>query len=51
MLLTHLGEDEASRAIDAAIREGLRGGRIKGVEAGIQPTNEVAEVVAKAVAG
>src|SRR4029077_5172997 len=51
LLLDHLGEHEASQAVDAAIRNGLQSGRIKGVEAGIQPTNEVAELIAKAVAG
>ena len=51
LLLDHLGEHDAATAVDAAIREGLRGGRIKGVEAGIQPTNEVAKIIADAVAG
>jgi 3-isopropylmalate dehydrogenase len=51
LLLDHLGEHEAAKAVDAAIRSGLQSGRIKGVEAGIQPTNEVAELIASAVAG
>ena len=51
MLLEHLGETDAAKAVDGAIREGLRSGRIKGVEAGVQPTNEVAQVVAEAVGG
>ena len=51
LLLDHLGEHDAAKAVDTAIRKGLRSGQIKGVEAGIQPTNEVAELVAKAVAG
>jgi 3-isopropylmalate dehydrogenase len=50
LLLDHIGQPEASKAVDAAIREGLRGGRIKGVEAGIQPTNDVAKIIADAVA-
>ncbi len=51
LLLEHVGEPEAAKMVDAAIRDGLRSGRIKGVEAGIQPTNEVGGVIAKAVAG
>ena len=50
LLLDHLGEHDAAKAVDAAIREGLRGGRIKGVDAGSQPTSEVAEIVADTVA-
>jgi 3-isopropylmalate dehydrogenase len=46
LLLDHVGEAEAATAVDHAIRDGLRSGRIKGVEAGVQPTSEVAEVVA-----
>jgi 3-isopropylmalate dehydrogenase len=46
MLLDHLGELEASKAVDSAIRNGLQRGRIKGVDAGSQLTEEVAEVVA-----
>ena len=49
LLLDHIGQAEAANAVDAAIREGLRGGRIKGVEAGSQPTDEVANVVAAIV--
>jgi 3-isopropylmalate dehydrogenase len=49
LLLDHLGETEAATAVDRAIREGLRSGRIKGVEAGIQPTDEVANVIAAIV--
>jgi 3-isopropylmalate dehydrogenase len=45
LLLEHLGEHDAATAVDAAIREGLRNGRIKGVEAGSQPTREVAGIV------
>jgi 3-isopropylmalate dehydrogenase len=51
MMLRHLGERTAADSVERAIREGLRGGRIKGVEAGLQKTDEVAEVVANAVAG
>jgi 3-isopropylmalate dehydrogenase len=49
LLLDHLGELDAAKAVDAAIREGLRGGRIKGVEAGSQPTDEVANIIAAIV--
>jgi 3-isopropylmalate dehydrogenase len=49
MLLEHLGERDAAAAVDRAIREGFKSGRIKGVEAGIQPTNEVAQILAEAV--
>jgi len=50
LLLDHIGEHDAAKAVDTAIREGLHGGRIKGVEAGSQPTNEVAKVIAESVA-
>src|SRR5258706_2487813 len=46
LLLDHVGEHEASKAVDGSIRKGLRSGQIKGVEAGSQPTEEVAEIVA-----
>jgi 3-isopropylmalate dehydrogenase len=49
MLLGHLGETEAARAIDRAIREEMRSGKIKGVDAGSQPTTEAAEVIAAAI--
>jgi 3-isopropylmalate dehydrogenase len=51
MLLRHVGEGEAASVIEGAIRDGLRSGRIKGVEAGMQRTDEVADLVARAVAG
>jgi 3-isopropylmalate dehydrogenase len=51
MLLEHLGELDAARAIDAAIRNGLRTGRIKGVEAGLQRTEQVGDVIEQAIAG
>jgi 3-isopropylmalate dehydrogenase len=49
LLLDHIGEADASTAVDRAIRDGLRSGRIKGVEAGVQPTNEVAEIIAATI--
>ncbi len=50
LLLRHLGERDAADAIERAIREGLRSGRIKGVEAGVQRTDEVADIIATAIA-
>src|SRR2546425_1159405 len=49
LLLDQLGERGAAKAVDTAIREGLRSGRIKGVDAGSQPTDEVAKIIAQAV--
>jgi len=46
MLLRHVGEREAGDAVEGAIRDGLRGGKIKGVEAGLQRTDDVADIVA-----
>ena len=51
MLLEHLGEATAAKAVDDAIRDGLRSGRIKGVEAGAQPTDDVARTIAHALTG
>jgi 3-isopropylmalate dehydrogenase len=51
LMLEYLGESDASRAIEDAVREGLRSSRIKGVEAGSQRTEEVANIVGMAVAG
>lgn len=51
LMLEYLGESDASRAIEDAVREGLKSSRIKGVEAGIQRTEEVANIVGMAVAG
>ena len=50
MLLRHVGEGAAGDAVERAIADGLRGGRIKGAEAGVQKTDEVADIVATAVA-
>ena len=50
LMLDHLGEQAARGAINAAIFDGFRTGRIKGVEAGSQRTAEVADIVAGAVA-
>jgi 3-isopropylmalate dehydrogenase len=51
LMLEYLGESDASRAIEDAIREGLKSARIKGVEAGSQRTEEVANIVGMTVAG
>ena len=51
LMLEYLGQSEASRAIEDAVRAGLQSSRIKGVEAGSQKTEEVANIVAMAVAG
>jgi len=51
MLLRHVNEDAAADAIEGAIGDGLRRGRIKGAEAGAQPTMEVADIVAESLAG
>ena len=51
LLLEYVGESDASRAIEDAVREGLKSGRIKGVEAGSQRTEEVANIIGMAVAG
>jgi len=49
MLLRHVGEREAGDAIESAIRAGLHGMTIKGLEAGMQRTDDVADIVAAGV--
>ncbi|MGH2451533.1 MAG: isocitrate/isopropylmalate dehydrogenase family protein [Candidatus Limnocylindria bacterium] len=49
LMLEHLGERDAGRAIDTAIRKGFASGRIPGTEAGSAPTDEVASAVAEAL--
>jgi 3-isopropylmalate dehydrogenase len=51
LMLEYLGQNDASRAIEDAVRAGLQSSRIKGVEAGSQKTEEVANIVAMAVGG
>ena len=48
-MLENLGEGEAGRAIDAAVRRGFASGRIPGIEAGSAPTQDVARAVAEAL--
>jgi len=49
LMLDHLGEREAAASIEHAIADGLRSGRIPGIEAGSAPTSVVARTVAKAL--
>jgi 3-isopropylmalate dehydrogenase len=49
LMLDHLGEREASVRIERAVAEGLRSGRIPGVEAGSAPTANVARAVVEAL--
>jgi 3-isopropylmalate dehydrogenase len=50
LMLEHLGEHDAAHAIDRAVRDGFRSGRIKGLEAGSGRTKETADMIAEAVA-
>jgi 3-isopropylmalate dehydrogenase len=50
LMLDHLGERDARAAIDRALFDGFRTGRIKGVDAGSGRTMEVAKGIAEAVA-
>ncbi len=49
LMLAHLGERDAAASIDRAVRDGFRSGRIKGLDAGLQRTREVADLVAEAL--
>lgn len=49
LLLEHVGEREAATRVEQAVAEGLRSGRIPGVEAGSAPTESVARTVAEAL--
>jgi 3-isopropylmalate dehydrogenase len=49
LMLEHLGESAAAKAVDGALREGFRTGRIKGLEAGSGRTMETADAVARSV--
>ena len=51
MVLRHIGEHEAGDAVESAVRDGLRSGRIKGVEAGMHRTDDVADLIAGSIAG
>jgi len=50
LLLDHLGERDAARAVDRALREAFTTGKIRGVDAGTHRTREVADIVAELVA-
>lgn len=45
MLLDYVGEKEAGKAIEQAVRELLVSGRIEGVGTGVHPTSEVGDMV------
>jgi len=45
MLLDYVGEKEAGRAVEQAVRELLVSGRIEGVGTGVHPTSEVGDMV------
>jgi 3-isopropylmalate dehydrogenase len=49
LMLEHLGQKEAAKAVDGAVRDGFRAGRIKGLDAGSGRTMEVAEDVARSL--
>ncbi len=49
LMLDHVGERDAAKAVDRAIREGFSSGRIKGVEAGSGRTMDVAAGIARTV--
>jgi 3-isopropylmalate dehydrogenase len=49
MMLDYLGEKQAAAAIEAAVVELIRSQRIKGVNTGDHPTNEVGDLVANAL--
>jgi 3-isopropylmalate dehydrogenase len=51
LMLHHVGENEAADSIERAIVEGVRSGAVKGVEAGVQRTDDAAEVIATLVGG
>ncbi|MCA8941051.1 MAG: 3-isopropylmalate dehydrogenase, partial [Planctomycetes bacterium] len=45
MMLDHLGEGEASRAVEGAVASLLRSGRIKSLQAGAHATDELGKLV------
>jgi 3-isopropylmalate dehydrogenase len=47
MMLDYLGEKAASVAIETAVAELLRSKRLKGVQTGVHPTNEVGDMVVR----
>ncbi|MHC5209427.1 MAG: 3-isopropylmalate dehydrogenase [Planctomycetota bacterium] len=51
MMLEHLGEAEASRAVEGAVADAIGDGRIRSLSAGVQGTREIGELLAAAVAG
>jgi 3-isopropylmalate dehydrogenase len=51
MLLDHLGHHEASRCIEQTVARELQENRIRSLSAGAQPTSEIGDLLAEAVAG
>ena len=49
MMLEFLGEREAAEKIEDAVEYGLKEGLIKGLSAGVQPTSEIGDIVARLV--
>jgi len=49
MMLDYLGEKPAAKAVEDAIRELLKSGRIQGVGTGVHPTSEVGDMVVEAL--
>ena len=45
MMLDHLGESEASKAVENSVKSLLSDGRLRGVNTGEHPTNEVGDMV------
>jgi 3-isopropylmalate dehydrogenase len=50
MMLDHLGETEAARAVEGAVAGLIQSGQIKGLQAGVHPTDVLGSMVADAVA-
>ena len=49
MMLDHLGEVDAARGIQDVVAGLIRDGQIKGLQAGVHPTDELGSMVADAV--
>jgi 3-isopropylmalate dehydrogenase len=49
MMLDHLGETEAAKAVEGAIGELIRSGRVTSLQAGVIPTDELGDLVANQV--
>jgi 3-isopropylmalate dehydrogenase len=51
MMLEHLGEEPAARAVEGVVADALTSGRIRSLSAGVQGTREIGALLAQAVAG